>query len=151
MTEETRLLVRRVTVSAGAGAVLGTAWVGLAELLTRGGLDHVVLIVLALYAVRIVLAVLAWPLLSLLRVRPAGIVALLAPVILIGFISLYSRADLRFGGDPELAGQVATIVIAALAYAVAALVSAPGLADRRRLLIGLLVIVAILFPWIAFG
>ncbi|MBB5783634.1 hypothetical protein [Nonomuraea jabiensis] len=65
--------------------------------------------------------VLAWPLLGLLRVRPAWHVALVAPLFLVPLWELSA-------GPVGLFGVLSTV----LAYPFAALVTAPGASRRQR-------------------
>ncbi|MEW1845553.1 hypothetical protein AB0392_47045 [Nonomuraea angiospora] len=65
--------------------------------------------------------VLAWPLLGLLRVRPAWHVALVAPVFLVPLWELSAGPEVLFG-----------VLSTVLAYPFAALVTAPGASWRQR-------------------
>ncbi|MDX3102274.1 hypothetical protein ACIBO5_39120 [Nonomuraea angiospora] len=65
--------------------------------------------------------VLAWPLLGLLRVRPAWHVALVAPLFLVPLWELSARPEMLFG-----------VLSTVLAYPFAALVTAPGASWRQR-------------------
>ncbi|MGW0198661.1 hypothetical protein [Nonomuraea sp. NPDC003201] len=69
--------------------------------------------------------VVAWPLLGLLRVRPAWPAALVAPLFLVPLWELSAGPEVLFGVLGNVFGTV-------LAYPFAALVTAPGASWRQR-------------------
>ncbi|MFG6195341.1 hypothetical protein [Nonomuraea sp. JJY05] len=121
-------LPERVVVAGVAGAILPFLHIGWALLASAladpsqcGHFGCIALFVEAWEMGRWVVPVLAWPLLGLLRVRPAWHVALVAPLFLVPLWELTA-------GPVGLFGVLSTV----LAYPFAALVTAPGASRRQR-------------------
>ena len=122
-------LVRRMRRAALVGPSLLPLWL-LAVLGLRFVPPDVVLPVSGLVA-----AVLTWPLLVLLRLRPAWPVALLGPVVTIALFAggaAVGYSSIAAAGLPLLI--VAVLAVVALGYALAALVTARDVRPRLRLL-----------------
>jgi hypothetical protein len=144
-------LVRRCVIAAGAGGVLALVWFGLFWLFVSetvcSSWNCLVLGVLVLPASLVVLAVLAWPLLMLFRLPRAWLAALIAPVPVLAFARI---AVLTIPLGHSYTFPLAGIVAAPLGYALAALLSQPGLTPAWRIGLavsaGLLVVVAFVLP-----
>ena len=143
-----RSLLLRCLIAAGIGAVLALAWTGLLALIVTGavcgGLGCLGLALLALPAALVVLAVLAWPLMMLFRIPRAWLAALLAPMPVIAFFHLFVPL-IELNGSAAGLHLVGIVGAAALGYAVAALLSAPGLTPAWRT--GLALPIALVLVW----
>ena len=139
--------VRRILLAGVAGVVLPAALLGWAYLMTAfrgdscGHLGCVGFVAVGWEVGRWVAVALGWPLLYLLRVRPAWIVAVTATAFL---VAIWYYAMNR-AGDPV----TLILVSAVIAYPSAALATAPRLAWPWRAAIAvpfLLLLIIALFP-----
>lgn len=132
----------RILAAGATGIVLVGVWFGLTYLLAAGvpcqEPEWGCLTRVVEYAVidAFVAMVVAWPVLRLFRVRPAWPVALLGAPILVLLVA--SEYELRNEFQPVL-----TAVSVPVAYALAALITAPQVRSRVRVLI----ITAVLVLW----
>ncbi|MBP2340546.1 hypothetical protein JOF41_006724 [Saccharothrix coeruleofusca] len=124
----------RVVISGVVGAGLLAAWVSAYR---AGALDRVVdetslsefllLVVVGLPVALLVSALLAGPLLWLMRVRPVWPIVLLGPVLL--GVAYFFRLAERFPGLDE---WTALAVLAGLSYALAGLITTPAMLRAKR-------------------
>jgi len=146
-------LLHRVVISAAVGAALAGIWVGLAALMVStvvcgDGLGCLLWTGLLLPSALVLLVALACPILMAFRVRWAWLVALIAPVAALAFAQGFTHQTIELGGNAELAGFGWLVLTTAAGYAVAALVSAPGLTLVWRTVV--VVPVVVLFGWVLF-